>query len=172
MKTLLLSLLGLALAVPCFGGTWKWVDEQGVTQYSDSPPANRNARLVDTRLYGIDWDGVRPCHTIWCQGWRLDQEKRKLAQQETADAQLQRKAVASSDPRGLDFDIFIRLQTGMSEGELLLRAGKPDSEAVENFRNDIVKTYYYFPTLSNPWITVITLRGGRIVNIDRTKKIF
>ena len=60
----------------------------------------------------------------------------------------------------------------MSEGELLLRAGKPDSESVENFRYDIVKTYYYFPTVSNPWMTAITLRGGRISNIERTKKIF
>jgi hypothetical protein len=75
-----------------------------------------------------------------------------------------------SSPRGLDFDVYIRLQTGMSEGELLLRAGKPDSESVENFRDDIVKTYYYFPTASNPWVTAIQLRGGRIVNIDRTKK--
>ena len=72
----------------------------------------------------------------------------------------------------MDFDVFIRLQTGMSEGEVLLRAGKPDSESVENFRNDIVKSYYYFPTPSNPWITTIKLRGGRVVNIDRVKKIF
>ncbi len=82
------------------------------------------------------------------------------------------QAGTSSQPRGLDFDVFIRLQAGMSEGELLLRAGRPDSESVENFRNDIVKTYYYFPTASNPWVTAITLRGGKIVNIDRTKKFF
>jgi len=82
------------------------------------------------------------------------------------------QVVAQSDARGMDFDVYIRLQTGMSEGELLLRAGKPDSESVENFRNDIVKTYYYFPTISNPWITAITLRGGRIANIERTRKIF
>lgn len=169
---ILLMLLGLALAAPCFGGTWKWVDEQGVTQYSDTPPVNRSAQPVNTRPYGIEWDGVRPCHTIWCQGWRLDQEKRKIAEQEAAFIQPQGKAVGASDSRGMDFDVFIRLQAGMSEGELLLRAGKPDSEVVENFRNDIVKTYYYFPTVSNPWITAITLRGGRIVNIDRTKKIF
>jgi len=80
--------------------------------------------------------------------------------------------VAQKDVRGLDFDVYIRLQTGMSEGELLLRAGKPDSESVENTRNDIVKTYYYFPTIANPWITAITLRGGKIANIERTKKTF
>ena len=80
--------------------------------------------------------------------------------------------VATTDTRGMEFDVFIRLQNGMSEGELLLRAGKPDSESVENLRSDIVKTYYYLPTTANPWITTITLRGGRIINIDRIKKIF
>lgn len=103
------------LVAPSLAGTWKWINEQGATQY---------------------------------------------------------RTLAQSDARGMDFDVYIRLQNGMSEGELLLRAGKPDSESVENIRNDIVKTYYYFPTTSNPWITAITLRGGKIVNIERTKKIF
>src|ERR1051325_5054182 len=65
-------------------------------------------------------------------------------------------AAGQSDVRGLSFEVYIRLQTGMSEGELLLRAGKPDSESVENFRYDIVKTYYYFPTVANLWMTEIT----------------
>src|SRR5688572_10036402 len=43
--------------------------------------------------------------------------------------------VAQSDIRGMNFDVYIRLETGMSEGELLLRAAKPDSESIENFRN-------------------------------------
>ena len=78
--------------------------------------------------------------------------------------------LAQNDARGMRFDIFIRLQQGMSEGELLLRAGKPDSESVENMRNNIVKTYYYFPTSSDPWITTIRLEGGRIANLERIKK--
>ena len=104
--------------------------------------------------------------------WIEDQEKRQVARQEPADVQPQRKGAAQSDAHGMDFDVYIRLQTGMSEGELLLRAGKPDSESIESLRNDIVKTYYYFPTIANPWITAITLRGGKIANIERTKKFF
>ena len=77
---------------------------------------------------------------------------------------------ASAD--GMAFDIFIRLEKGMSEGEVLLRAGKPDSESVENITGNIIKSYYYFPTPSDPWITTITLRGGRIVNLERIKKTF
>jgi hypothetical protein len=77
---------------------------------------------------------------------------------------------APNDTRGMSFDIFIRLQQGMSEGELLLRAGKPDSQAVESMRYNIVKTYYYFPTPSDPWITTVRLEGGRIAALERIKK--
>jgi hypothetical protein len=72
--------------------------------------------------------------------------------------------------RGMDFETFIRLQRGMTEGELLIRAGRADHENIENFRNDIVKTFYYFPTVADPFTTVVTLRGGLIFNIDRIKK--
>jgi hypothetical protein len=83
---------------------------------------------------------------------------------------MQPMRLAQNDVRGMAFDVFIRLQQGMSEGELLLRAGKPDSQSIENMRYDIVKTYYYFPTPSDPWITAIRLEGGRIANLERIKK--
>ena len=81
-------------------------------------------------------------------------------------------AAAADETRGMAFDVYIRLQNGMNEGELLLLAGKPDSESVENLRGNIIKSYYYFPTASDPWITTITLRGGRIINLERIKKTF
>ena len=77
---------------------------------------------------------------------------------------------ADESPRGMAFEVYIRLEHGMTEGELVLRAGKPDSQSVENMRNDIVKTYYYFPTSSDPWITTIRLEGGRIASLERIKK--
>ncbi len=80
------------------------------------------------------------------------------------------QSAAQKSARGLPFDVYIRLQQGMSEGELLLRAGEPDSQSIENTRHDIVKTYYYFPTSSDPWITTIRLQGGRIANLERIKK--
>ncbi len=78
--------------------------------------------------------------------------------------------LAQSEVRGLPFEVFIRLQQGMSEGELILRTGKPDARSVDSMRNDIVKTYYYFPTSSDPWITTIRLEGGRIASLERIKK--
>ena len=91
---------------------------------------------------------------------------------ETVAKQPQPTVFAQNDARGMEFDVYIRLKEGMSEGELLARAGKPDSESLENVRDDVVKTYYYLPTRANPWITAITLRAGKIASIDRTKKAF
>ena len=68
------------------------------------------------------------------------------------------------------FDTYVRLERGMSEGELLLRAGAPDWASVENLESDIVKSFYYNATRDNPYVTVVTLRGGRIANLERTKK--
>jgi hypothetical protein len=71
--------------------------------------------------------------------------------------------------RGMAFDVYIRLEHGMTEGELVLRAGKPDHHALDNIREGL-KSYYYFPTLANPFLTTVTLRSGRIENIERVRK--
>ncbi len=79
-------------------------------------------------------------------------------------------AVAAEEaPRGMAFEVYIRLEHGMTEGELVLRAGKPDHQALDNIREGL-KSYYYFPTLANPFLTTVTLRSGRIENIDRVRK--
>lgn len=146
---------------------YRWVDERGVTHYSEKPPANRPAKVIDARpaAASVDGDG------------KLVETPVKPVQPATpvpATAMVPPPPpVAQETPaRGMDFSVFIRLQRGMSEGELLLRAGKPDHESVENFRNFVVKSLYYYPTIANPYITVVTLRGGRIADIDRTRKTF
>jgi hypothetical protein len=93
------------------------------------------------------------------------------------------------------------LRRGMSEGELLQRAGPPDFESTDGnsvqafapsrrgrpihhlhgrhgrglaipygFSNLIVKTFYYYPTLSNPFTTELTLVGGWITDLQRTRQ--
>ncbi len=72
-------------------------------------------------------------------------------------------------PRGMAFDVYIRLEHGMTEGELVLRAGRPDHQSFDNPR-DAVKTFYYYPTQANPHLTTVTLRSGRIANIERIRR--
>jgi len=78
-------------------------------------------------------------------------------------------AGAAGEPRGMAFDVYIRLEHGMTEGELVLRAGKPDEQSIDNVREGL-KSFYYFPTTGNPFITTISLRSGRIFNIERVRK--
>ena len=156
-------LIAVCLAVLASGPllaaqTFKWVDERGVTTYGEKPPAGRPAKAVETQPGGTLESGP------------LQQQKKALESQQQAQPPAAQPAPASA--RGMDFDTYIRLQVGMSEGEVFLRAGKPDHESVENFNYDVVKTLYYYPTAANPYITTVTLSGGTVTKLDRTKKTF
>jgi hypothetical protein len=76
---------------------------------------------------------------------------------------------SDAPPRGMAFEVYIRLEHGMTEGDLLLRAGKPDHRSDDN-RRESLKTFYYHPTPANPHLTTITLQSGRIVNIERVRR--
>ena len=76
---------------------------------------------------------------------------------------------AGVTPHGMAFEVYIRLEHGMTEGDLLLRAGKPDHRAIDNHWEG-QKSFYYYPTSVNPYLTTITLRSGRIVNIERLRR--
>ena len=83
--------------------------------------------------------------------------------------------LAEAPARGLRFEIFLRLERGMSEGELLARAGEPDRETVDAVTRNgggqkIVKTWTYLPTRSDPFVTTIQLVGGRISGIQRERQ--
>lgn len=146
---------------------YKWVDERGVTNYGEKPPAGRQARPVNTNPGTVIETGGQFSQ-------KVEAEKRNsgddLRRPQAAATPAPVPALSSVSARGMDFDVYIRLQRGMTEGELLLRAGRPDHESLDSLWNDIAKTYYYFPTSANPYTTVVTLRGGRILELDRVKK--
>lgn len=165
MKPLIGLLIVLAAGVCAAAETYKWVDEKGVTNYGEKPPADRPARPVDTNPSGTVESG-----SIFNQ--KLEAEKRRRAEElqaRAAPAFIAPSAPAAAPVRGMDFDTFIRLQRGMTEGELLIRAGRPDYETLDNLY-DYDRTFYYFPTVANPFTTVVKLRGGRIAHLDRIKK--
>ena len=158
---MLFLMTGVALAAE----TYRWVDEKGVVNYGEKPPANRQARPVSTLPGGvIETSGQFSPKAGAEQGRSREEPPRQPV------ASAPTPASSSVPTRGMDFDVYIRLQRGMNEGELLLRAGQPDHQSVDNLIDEIAKTYYYFPTTFNPYTTVVTLRGGRISELDRIKK--
>lgn len=168
-RSILLLFLCIAAATAAADDVYRWSDERGVVHYGEKPPANRAATPVNTRpaAGSVDADG-KPAPIV-----KVPHAPPPAPSQPQIIAVSQPLPGAQEAPvRGMDFSTFTRLQRGMSEGELLLRAGKPDQESIENFRHFVVKSLYYYPTAVNPYITIVTLRGGRIADIERTRKIF
>ena len=163
-------LIGLALILAAASGwgaeTYRWVDERGIVNYGEKPPADRASRPVNTEPSGIIETGGQYSR-------KVDPDKGLAAgelRQQIIAVPVAAPIPAAAGIRGMDFNTYIRLQRGMTEGELLLRAGRPDHESVENFRHDIVKTFYYLPTAADPYTTAVILRGGRIFNVERIKR--
>jgi len=161
MKPYIPVLIALVACAPAAAQTYKWVDERGVVTYGTKPPAGKPAQRVD----------IERQNTIATDDAQL---KREAEAKRRADLKLAPPppppAPTAARARGMDFETFIRLQRGMSEGELTQRAGRPDYLALENARDDIVKSFYWYPTTNDPFTTVVTVRGGRIDTIERTKK--
>lgn len=75
----------------------------------------------------------------------------------------------------VDFGTYSRLETGVSEGEALAIAGEPDREmylgSKKKGEENSVKQFLYTPGLkeSDPHMTVITIKKGKVIDIERTK---
>lgn len=158
MRTHVLTFLLLLCAGANGAQTYRWVDDRGVTSYGEKPPAGGAAQPVN----------VQPAGTMESQ---LPSMSREPAQAPSVAVPDLRGAAAPSraTPRGMAFATYIRLQVGMTEGELMLRAGPADQETIEDTRA-VVKSLYYYPTSSDPFLTVVTIRGGRVANLERNRK--
>ena len=191
-----LAVVLMLLASLVQADVYKWVDHNGIVHYGDTPPANAKSRSVDLHFA----DSAPTIDVNSCCVAKEDPLKR-AEQPPVYIVFAAEPPVPSPAPRGMDFDVFIMLRHGMSEGELLQRAGPPDFESTDGnsvraialtrrgrpidhlqgwrvrgpvipygIRNLIVKTFYYYPTFSNPFTTVLTLIGGRITDLQRTRQ--
>jgi hypothetical protein len=168
---------------------YRWVDKGGKVQYSNvKPPEGVAATVVDPDAKaGPASPDSAECHTVRCQGERMEERQRRRAADEAKSAA--DRAAAPKQPRGLDFRNYVRIQRGMTEGELLGIAGEPDFVSdqglaidaptlVQVDRNTRVSasgaqrmmTWTYLPTPGDPFTTTITLIGGRVSDLDRQRK--
>ena len=95
----------------------------------------------------------------------------------------------AGNARGLDFLAYLSIQRGMTEGDVLAAAGKPDLVADQGFAPEtmmvvydasnpphverltlIVRTYTYLATPEEPYTTTVTFIGGRVNEIERNRK--
>jgi uncharacterized protein DUF4124 len=161
---LAIVLLVAATGVPA-AEAYRWVDDKGVVNYGEKAPPNRPARPVNTEPTGV----IETGDPSGPKGDAGQADEPRGPRVIAVPVPVPSPAPAGPLVRGMEFDTFIRLQAGMTEGELLVRAGRPDYESLDNL-GDYDRSYYYFPTAANPYTTVVRLRSGRIVNMDRIKK--
>jgi hypothetical protein len=168
MKAVLGVIIVFAAGACHAAQTYKWVDEKGVTNYGEKPPEASRAVPVDTEPQGVVGTGGEAAR-------RVEADRRERAEGRPVPIQVVPVPVPSSyaraaPVRGMTFDTFIRLERGMTEGELLIRAGAPDHQSLDGYQDYVVKTFYYFPTLIDPFTTVVRLRGGRIASLERIRR--
>jgi hypothetical protein len=63
---------------------------------------------------------------------------------------------------------FIR--EGMSEGEVMMKIGRPDGESTDTGGGAkvTIKRWMYFPTYGDPQtVTTLTIRDGKVIEVSR-----
>jgi hypothetical protein len=169
MKIVALLVLLSATAL-AHAQVFRWVDAKGTVHYSDKPPAagTRHSMVDIEAKAGPPSADTAECHTVRCQGERM--EERMLRRQESeariAAARQAAAPAATPAPHGLEFRKFIMLKRGMSESELVVTAGSPDLL----FRDRGLRTYTWLPTNADPFTTVVTVREGRVTELERERK--
>lgn len=163
-----LLLLLLAVAAPAAAQVYRWVDGKGTVHYSNAtPPPGVKATMIEPESKpGAPSPESLECHTVRCQGERME---KRLVQRAETEARLaaERAAAAPPQARGLDFRDYLSLYRGMSEGELVSIAGPADLVFSDIFAD---KRYTYLATSANPWITTVSVVGGRVNHIERVQQ--
>lgn len=187
--------LVLGFGTQAYAQIYKWTDAQGRVHFSNqSPPQGVKAIVVDANAKEVPPAPAaegKDCHTIRCQGERLEERERQRAalEQKEAAARAEREAKAPRAHKGLSFSKYISIQRGMSEGELLGIAGEPDLlsdqgiafaspgtvQVAPGVRRPAraglsLKTWTYMPTSADPFTTTVTLVGGRVSEVERVRK--
>jgi len=189
MRTIVFFVL-LASAATASAQIYRWTDAQGRVNFSNTaPPLGVKSTIVDPDAKeGPPSVESTECYSIRCQGERMEERQRRR-EAEDARAVSERAALEPKRARGLEFRKYISITRGMSEGEVLGIAGEPDLKADQgvaisapttvqinrNFRTAareglVMKTYTYLPIPGDPFITTITLVGGRVSEIERVRK--
>lgn len=170
----LLPIVALCLAVDMAAAdVYRWQDDKGVVHYTQKPPANRPSTRLDIKVEATP--PRRPpasaeCHTIQCQYERLRDDRLITDARDRADrAAAAERARATPRARGMTFEVYSLLGRGMIEAEVMQRAGPPDHESQDPWRS--TKTWVYLPTLSDPFTTSVTLRDGRVFDLDRQRRL-
>ena len=158
--------------LPAQGGeVFRSVDESGSPSFSQTPPAGRPSQPMELRPLSGSIEAPKPALRLPPAPAAREAAPASAATEAPARAPDARRGSVPTAPRGMSFETFIRVRRGMSEGELISRAGPPDHRGEEVNRGLLQESWYYLPTVSDPFTTIIQLRGGRVVNTERIRQL-
>lgn len=146
---------------------YRWADEQGTVHYSNAepPPGVKATKVdIDAEPRASVTDSAE-CYTAQCEAQRLEQrlERREQIAARVAES----RGSAARTPRGLDARTYAAIRRGMTEDEVLEIAGEPDLLLLDS---RTVKTYTYYPTAIEPYVTTVTLLHGRVSETERLRR--
>jgi len=142
------------------------VDENGTPSFSQTPPSGRASKPVDLKPLSGSIDSVKPASVPV-----VPPATRVAPPPPPPPSPGTERAPQQAGPRGLPFETYILIRRGMSEGELLGRAGPPDHRGNEVNRCLVQESWYYLPTATDAFTTIIQMRGGRVVDTERIRKL-
>jgi len=142
------------------------VDENGTPSFSQTPPSGRASKPVDLKPLSGSIDSAKPASVSV-----VPPATRVAPPPPPQPSPGTERTPQQAGPRGLPFETYILIRRGMSEGELLGRAGPPDHRGNEVNRGLVQESWYYLPTTTDPFTTIIQMRGGRVVDTERIRKL-
>lgn len=142
------------------------VDDNGTPSFSQTPPSGRASKPVDLKPLSGSIDSAKPASVPVAPP-----AARVAPPPPPPPVAGTERAPQQAGPRGLPFETYILIRRGMSEGELLGRAGPPDHRGNEVNRGLVQESWYYLPTATDPFTTIIQMRGGRVVDTERIRKL-
>ncbi|MFN7754116.1 MAG: hypothetical protein ACK5TE_17795 [Pseudomonadota bacterium] len=162
----------LPAPLPAQGGeVYRSIDESGSPSFSQTPPAGRPSQPMELRPLSGSIEAPKPALRLPPAPAAREAAPAPAGAEPPARASDARRGSAQIAPRGMSFETFIRIRRGMSEGELISRAGPPDHRGEEVNRGLLQESWYYLPTGPDPFTTIIQLRGGRVVNTERIRQL-
>jgi len=128
MRSALIALIALSLALPAAAQIKKWVDESGQVHYGDAPPddaATEEIKVFDNAVSGPRTDNIRP--------EELD-ELRRIEAREAYERRRQERQQARDDYRALREEEDKRRQCREFARIESIYTGKPRSNAIRQQR--------------------------------------
>jgi len=155
----LLAVLAFAAAAPAAAGLYKCMGDKGGVVYQDKTcPPGKELRDLEADPPTLS---VLPGTPV-----PITEPERKPRSSSARDARQSSVRPTALRAKGGDAANRRFIRAGMSEGEVIMRIGRPDFQTKGHGKTG--QRWSYFPAAGDAdTVTTITLTGGKVVDVER-----